>query len=319
MSTSGSTNFTETRNEIITNTLSLLGVIAAGETVKDADITLCSSLLNQMVKGWGAQGIHLWTETEGTLYLTEGQSSYILAASGGVNCSDGSGTPVETTLSVAASSGATTITPTTTVGMSDNDYIGIELDDNTIQWTAINGTPASGVVTLDAALTGDASADNQVYTYTTNCSKPLSIQGVRLRNSARFDRTIQIIPRQTYDMIPQKSLAGDPTVLMYSSQVNNGVVYLWPTPDDVSSRVEFTYLRTIQDFDTSTDNPDLPQEWLECMVYNLAVRAAPAYGISLASATGNPDILIMANRFLEELKAWDCEQPSVQIIPGYRY
>jgi hypothetical protein len=321
MTTSGTFNFTETRDQIITNALSLLGVVAAGEPVNTNDITLCASLLNQMVKGWMAQGVHLWTEEEGTLFLINGQNQYILSSSGGTQASDGSGTPVETTLATSAASSATTITPTTTVGMSSGDNIGIQLNNNTIQWTTINGAPANGVVTLTAALTSAAASGNQVFTYTTVCPKPLSIHGARLRNSNGFDRTVKIEPRQVYDMIPQKSLTGSPIILMYSPQLSNGIVYLWPTPNDVSSRIEFTYLRTIQDFDASSDNPDLPQEWLECLAYNLAVRAAPAYGINLASGGigGNPDILRMAAEFLDELKAWDCEQPYTKIIPGYRF
>lgn len=320
MSTSNSTDFNETRNEIITNSLSLLGVVAAGETVQTADITLCSSLLNQMVKAWMAQGIHLWTEEEGTLYLVNGQCQYNLGGSSASFASDGSGTPVETSLSVAGLLGDTIITPETTSGMTSGDTIGIQLDSNVIQWTTISGTP-SGTVTLINPLISAAAINNQVYTYTTVCPRVLSIQGARLRNSSGFDKTIKIIPRQTYDMIPQKFLPGTPIVLCYSPQVNSGIVYLWQTPNDVSQRVEFTYLRTIQDFDVAGDNPDFPQEWLECLVYNLAVRAAPAYGINLSSGgvTGNPDILRQAAQYLDDLKAWDSEQPWFSLVPGYRY
>lgn len=320
-----STTFNETATQIVTNSLSLLGVIAAGEAVTANDYTLCLSFLNQMVKAWMAQGIHLWTEEVGTLYLVNGQAQYNLyatdASGTNANCSDGTGTPVETSLSSNASSGATTITPTTTVGMSSGDNIGIQLNNNTIQWTTINGTPTSTTVTLTNALTSAASSSNQVYTYTTQCPRPLSIQSARLRNNAGFDRTIKVEPREVYNRIPQKALPGDPIILTYSPQLTYGIVYIWQTPNDVSKRIEFTYLAQITDFDNPTDTADFPQEWIECLVFNLAVRIAPSYGINLSSGgyLGNPDILAQAKQYLDDLKAWDSEQPYVSIVPPYRF
>lgn len=321
--TSGTITFNETRDTLITNALQLLGVVASGETANANDITFCASILNQMVKAWQAQGIHLWTEEEGTLFLTNATTSYNLAAGGsGVKASDGTGTPVETSLSVAALANATTITCKTVTGMSNSDNIGIQLDNNTLFWTTISSINTSTlVVTLTAGITSAASSGNQVYTYTTQMARPLSIQDARLRDKNGFDRPILIKPRHDYFIIPQKTLAGTPTVLYYSPQLSVGTVYLWPTPNDVSQRIEFTYLRTIQDFDNSSDNPDLPQEWIEAIVYNLAVRIAPAYGFNLTTQgiTGNPDLVRMASQFLEDMKAWDAEQPFVSIVPNYRY
>lgn len=311
MTTSGISTFNETRDQIITNALTLLGVVAAGETPPSADITLCASLLNQMVKAWGAQGIHLWTEETGTLYLVRGQASYNLP---GANAGDGSGTPVETTLSADGS--GSSITVTTTVGMASGDNIGVVLDNGTIFWTTINGTPSSTTVTLTTGLSSAASSGNNVFTYTTALGRPLSIQAAVYRNAAGFDTSIDIRPRQDYLRITQKTLPGIPNIIYYSPQMSTGVAYLWPAPSDVSGRIVFTYLRTIQDFNASGDTPDFPQEWLECLVFNLAVRAAPAYGINLSSGgiAGNPDILRQASTYLEELKAWDCEQPFIQIV-----
>lgn len=320
MSTSGSTNFTLTRNELISNALQLLGILASGETAQTNDITFCSSVLNAMVKAWMAQGIHLWTEEEGTIYFVENQATYNLP---GANGSDGSGTPVETTLSVTAAAAASTITCTTVTGMSSGDVIGIELDDNTIQWTTINGAPNTTtlIVTLTTPLTGQATLSNNVYTYTTALPRPISINSVRCRDSNNFDRYVKILPREDYMRIPQKSLSGQPIIIYYTPQLTTGVLYVWPTPSQVSQRLKITYLRTIQDLDAAGDNFDFPQEWLECLTYNLAVRVAPSYGINLASGgiQGNPDILRQANQYLEDLKAWDAEQPYISIVPNYRY
>jgi len=121
--------------------------------------------------------------------------------------------------------------------------------------------------------------------------------------------------------IPQKTLTGDPIILYYSPQISTGQVFIWPTPSDVNKRIEVTYLRQIQDFASSADNADFPQEWLETITYNLAVRIAPAYGLNLSSGgiSGNPNLLMMAAQSLEDMKAWDSEQPYVQIVPSSQY
>jgi len=158
LATSGTITFNETRDTIISNALSLLGVVAAGETVTTNDTTLCASILNAMMKAWMAQGIHLWTEEEGTIYFVNGQAQYNIQASSGANASDGTGTPVETTLSANAS--GSSITVTTITGMSSGDNIGIQLNNNTIQWTTINGAPSGSTVTLTTPLTSEANSGN---------------------------------------------------------------------------------------------------------------------------------------------------------------
>lgn len=327
MATSGSTDFTETRDQIITNALSLLGVVAANETVQTADITYCSSMLNSMVKSWIGMGIHLFTEEEGTLFFVNGQYQYQLQAGDTTHASSGTNT-VETTLSTAVSSGTSIVLNLPTINggtIADDDIIGIELNDNTIQWTVVSGTPVTTsstiTVTLDDAITGAASASNQVFSYTQQCPRVLSIQTARVRDENSFDRRIKVIPRADYMLIPQKTLSGTPVILYYSPQLSEGTVYLWPAPNDVGQRLEFTYLRTIEDFDSAGDTPDFPQEWIEAIVYNLAVRVAPAYGVALSSGgiNGNTDLLRQAAQYLEDMKAWDAEQPYISIVPGYRF
>ena len=79
-----------------------------------------------------------------------------------------------TTLSVAASKNATTVTLTSTTGLADGDALGIELDNGDCHWTYSDGDPAAGVVTLGSYLFGAAASGNTVYlpsvnseTYTT--------------------------------------------------------------------------------------------------------------------------------------------------------
>ena len=70
----------------------------------------------------------------------------------------------ETTLTADAAKGALTITVASVTDISDNDPVGIVLDDGTAFWTSANGEPAVLVVTIADELRGAASSGNTVYT-----------------------------------------------------------------------------------------------------------------------------------------------------------
>lgn len=309
MATSNSTNYNCTRDEIISEALSDIGVLGEGETASANAITFCSGKLNKMIKAWEAKGIHLWTTTEGTLYLREGVNTYTLITSTGDKGS--ASISVETTLDGDAS--GSTITVTDSTGMAISDNIGIELDDGTRQWTTITNI-ASNVITLNTSLTGAASDLNTVFTYTTQIEKPLAIlDSPRLRNRSGIDRPMFKVGRNEYMQMPNKTTAATPTMIYPDIQRDSAVIYVWPTPNDVSERIKLTYVRPIQDFDASGDNPDLPQEWLDAVTKNLGVAIAPAYGISLAKK--NPEYLQAAQEALIDLQLWDSENSSIYIVP----
>lgn len=294
-----------------------MGVVASGETASATDITYCALMLNAMLKAWQGQGIHLWTEEEGTLYLVYGQAQYSIP---GAHAGDGSGTPVETTISTSGAALSSSVVVVNAVGMTIGDTIGISQDNNVMTWGTISNI-SGNTVTFSPALTYAASNGNLVATYTTACPRPLSIQDVRLRDNNNFDRPMQIKPRVDYQRIPEKFTIGNPIILFYSPQLTAGVVSVWPTPTTTNQRIKFTYLRSINDLNTGSDLVDFPQEWLETITFNLSVRVAPAYGINLNAGgyTGNPSLVSQAAQYLEELKAWDSEQPYMQFVPNYRY
>ncbi len=234
MATSGSTDYNQTRNEIISDSLQLLGVLGSGETATANDITLCSNFLNKMIKSWQGQGIHLWKESEGTITIVADQYQYTLNSS---------------------------------------NY------------------PTIG--------------------------RPLNITSCRYHYSDGLERKMKKFGRSQYNELPNKSTSeGASTIFYYSPQLTSGELYVWPVPQETADSIIISYVKSIEDFDAAGDNPDFPQEWLECITYNLAVRVAPAFGITLSRV--NPDIIQIAQTTLAELNAWDSEEGSIHITPNYR-
>lgn len=312
MTTSNSTNYTQTRNEIIADSLVLLGVYSQGDTIDARDYTFCSNILNKMVKAWEGRGIHLWTCQEGVIFLTADYQKYLVTNSGSDIAGDD---PVFTTLTEDGS--GTTLTVDSIVGMNISDNIGIKLDANTIQWTTISALPTSTTITIAASLTSSASSGNNVFVFTNRIDRPLEITSARFRNAGGYERPIPVKGRDDYMRIPNKDAPGKANQCFYSPKVASASFYIWPVADDVGDCVRISYLRRIHDFDNSTDTPDLPQEWLEAITYNLSVRIAPSYGISTEKL--NPDITLIAQQSLGEMELWDSEQGSLNIVPNYRY
>jgi len=313
MATSGSIDFSLNRNEIIKEAMDLIGVLSIGENPTDAEVATCSRSLNMMLKTWTTSGIHLWTQETGTLWLVEGQAKYLLGS--GATSANWTTSYTETTLSADEAAAQTTLSVTTSAGMTAADIIGIVLDDDSIQWTTIDSVPNSTSVVVDDALTGVAAEDNVVYWYTTRAERPIKIVNIYRRDTSGNDIPLSPpIARDTYEALPDKDLQGTPNSYYYDPQITQGGLYVWPTADDDKNHILFVvFQRTIEDMDASTDDFDLPQEWAETISYNLAVRIAPKFDAPLRADTKET-----AKELKEELETWDSEPVSIFFQPDLR-
>jgi hypothetical protein len=313
MSTSNSTSFNQTASQIIADSLTLLGVYGQGDTVSSADIAFCMNILNKMVKNWEGQGIHLWTANEAAIFLTVGQQSYKTASTdtdiGGVD-------PIFNYLTVNAS--GNTLTVPSTAGVLIGDFIGIQLSTNVLQWTTVATIPDVNTITTAANLTAPALAGASVFSFTTRLDRPLQIINARFwAQGGGFERPVEMQGRTQYMYLPNKMQTGKCVAAFYAPKVSESYFYTWPTADSCGDCIRISYVRRIQDFAATSDNPDLPQEWLECITYNLAVRVASAYGI--ATAKLNPDISQIAAQSLAEMSMYDSEPGSLHIVPNYNF
>lgn len=143
-------------------------------------------------------------------------------------------------------------------------------------------------------------------------SRPLSILSMRRRVSG-IDTPLQAWSRQLYFEQPNKATEAPPTAFYYDPGRSQGTLYLWPTPDATSTTLHFTYKRSIEDFDTLTNEPDFPTEWLACLKYNLAVEIAPEYGRDPSQL-----VLARAGEYRARLIAFDQEEASVYFEPDLR-
>ncbi len=85
MATSGSTDFSVSRDDIIKRALRILGVLAQGETPKTDQTTEAAVALNGLVKAWEADGMPLWAIKSFSVPLTSGISTYQIGVGKTVN------------------------------------------------------------------------------------------------------------------------------------------------------------------------------------------------------------------------------------------
>lgn len=309
MTTSGTSSFNVFRDDIIVAAYRKIGAIRATQTPNAKMITDGAQALNALVKHWQAKGLHVWTETEATLFPQAGQIRY--AVSDAASSDHVTQSYVATTLFADAASGASTIVVSSASGISAGDHIGIVLDNGAVHWTTVNGAPAGTTITLTAVLTDSAAAGRFVYAYTTRIVRPLKIVDARWQDAATGIESpvIEMISRIDYQRLPTKLQAGTTVSAFYDPQLTTGYLNLWHVPNPFEGFVNFTWWRPIMDFNAAGDSPDLPQEWIRTMIWNLAAEMAPEFDVP---AQKYQMVTQMAAETLDDIEGWDREAENVR-------
>lgn len=301
MAVSGSKNFTVTRTDIIGAALRKVGAYDSGDAIAPSDSDDCNLALNLMVKEWSARGIDVpWRETV-TLFLQPDTQSYTIGPSG----DHATASYRETTLSSAASSGATTISLTSTSGMANSDYIGIKLDSGSIHWTTISNVATT---TIASGLASAAASGNAVYSYTTKANRPQKVVYAHRRDSNNQDTPVELIGEIAYRGLSQKGADGPVNQAYYQPTLTNGTLYVWPANDGGDDKLILICQPLVDDFDAANNNPQFPIEWANAIVWNLAVEIAPEYGLSVRERL---KLEATARDKLETVLDYDVENASV--------
>ena len=278
MSTSGSIDFSVSRDTLIKAAMQHIGYIGEGDTPSSTQYTEGAFLLNLITKARMPDGMPLWALKTGYVLPTTGVSSVSLGASDNAVSSY-----TDTTTSAAASSGASTISVTSATGFSNGYAIGIELEDGTMQWTTINGAPSGTTITLTATLTDDVASGAQVYAYSTanRIVRPLRVVDAYIYNVVDDTRhPITVVSYDDYNRLGNPAATGVPNQVYYDPQVGTGVLYINPRFLSGDNIIQIRYHRPYEDFDASADEPDFPQEWYLPLMLELAALLGPKAGVT---------------------------------------
>jgi len=285
MPTSGVFTLTKTLNELVTEALDLIQATGDGESLHGDTLGRAKNPLNRMIKELSTQGIHLWSYTEGTLFLDVGKEKYDFQLSD----THIANTWFETTTTADTTAGATTILVTSATNIQATDPIGIIQNDNNLFWTTVKEVSGLSIILDDAitlaTLSGAFVRNYRVGKKTSPALIPVSrVLNVRRQESTDYEIPIVFESRQDYFNLPNKTQSGTPIQAYYDRQdiagETSGVMYLWNSPVSSVPIINFTYERKLQILIDSDDTIDIPDYALDYFVYNYAVKLIPIFGTS---------------------------------------
>lgn len=285
MATSGSINFSVSRDDLILAAYQHVGMLGEGDTPSSSQMTEAALLLNMIVKARIADGMPAWALKRGYILPFTGASSISLGGSVQAVTSY-----VSTTTTAATAAAGTTLTLTSVTGISDTYNIGIWCTDNTIQWTTVSGAPSGLTVTLATGLTVGCASGARIFVYQSanRIVKPWRIIQVNVENVlSEASRPITAISSQEYYDLGNRTTASTPNQYMVDVQLSTTDFYIYPRMATTDEIFSITYHRPFEDFDASTDTPDFPQEWYLALMMELAVLLGPKAGLSIEERNSN--------------------------------
>lgn len=288
MATSGVYTYSVTANDIITSSFEDIGVIASGQTPDAADVTVALRTLNLLAKQWQGTsdkfpGLKIWTRKRVAMFFASSQILYSIGPSS--NDSRAAVRPVVTTLGATKNASATSVTVTSTTGMTAADQIGFVCSDGTLQWTTISSVDSSTGLTLPANSVGAAASGAVVFTYTSKAQRFVEIESALLRDWTNPLQPIDIpiaifIDVQQYEAITQKYANGDPTAILVEPFTLNTVVNTNFQPINFYKTLWLTVLYPAEDYSSTSNDIAFPQEYYAALEWELAKRLAPKFGRS---------------------------------------
>jgi hypothetical protein len=133
-------------------------------------------------------------------------------------------------------------------------------------------------------------------------TRPNQVLGVFIRDAGGTDYPVDIIAEGRYRTISSKATLSRPEYLFYHPLYPLGYIYLFPTPD-VAETMHLESLKPFTEtssFGTVNDTIAFPPNYEEALIYNLAIRLAPEYGVqmspeAIATAKESYDAMINLN------------------------
>jgi hypothetical protein len=151
--------------------------------------------------------------------------------------------------------------------------------------------------------------------------KPLkAVQGFYRNNqlTPAIDTPVLMLSKQEYLVLGSKYTTGVTNSFFYDPKATYGILNLYLTPDLYSqTNLEFHMVAQmpLNDNINTTDVPDFPNEWFNCIVWNLADQLALEY---LVPHGTRQEIALRAKTYREEMTNFDVEASSSYFQPDYR-
>lgn len=177
------------------------------------------------------------------------------------------------------------------------------------------GMPLWVMSEYDLTLT---SASTYTFSAATNIPAPLKVtQAILIDSEGVTSTPLNVRTHYDFNLLPITGTTGTPTNYWYEPLNQTGVLHVWPAPDtySIANRViRIVYQRPFHDMVSGTDTLDFPQWWTEAVIYGLAHRMSPEFGIPLQD---RQLIAKEAEYFLTEALSFGTEEGSLYLSPDW--
>jgi hypothetical protein len=133
-----------------------------------------------------------------------------------------------------------------------------------------------------------------------------------------IDTPVMILSKQEYNVLGSKFSTGTANSIFYDIKKLNGLLYVYLTPDsNAQTNLELHIIAQmpLDDITLATDFPDFPNEWMNCLMWNLADQLALEYGVPM---NARQEITLRAASYKAQLSDWDVEVSSTFFQPDFR-
>ena len=305
MATTGISNFSVTRDDVIKAALRGLTELGAGEVPSTEDYTNCSQAINMMLKDWQKKGAALWLYQELSLPLITGVQTYPIGPTAGslataacvITAAGTGGTTGTYTLGIADAGGGTGATGTYTIAGGSLTAITITAAGNSYV-TPVLSFPSGSLVAAAATATPVG----------LTATKPLRVLDAFVRDANDYDTSLIVISRTEFDILGAKDQTGIPNQLYVNPQLSAMQVSFYNSPVDSTRTAHLIVQRPIYDMSAAGDTFDLPQEWYRAIKWGLMDELALEYGVEEKNLQL---IMVKAEKYLTECFDFSVEEPSL--------
>lgn len=311
MTSSNITKFEQTRNEIVRAAYENCRVAIDGEELTAEQMQKGVRELKSLLKFWQSQGFHMWKLGEAWLFAQKGKAKYLLGKNGDL----ASGNVKENRLSDNAYDGYKYVLLDEKLPMPQvGDYIGLTLCKNNLFFSKVTDVDGN-VVHLSDYLPCCSHCGAKVFFFSELMDRPLKILQARRYLLGGNEIEMVNLENAEYYRLPQKEQQGTPTSWTYVQTLDDGTFYLWNTPCGNNCIIKFTYEQAFDLMVDSKDTPDVAQEWIEPLTWELAYRLSAYCGLDLNEREW---LKAQAKETLEQARIFDQETGGFQIVPDYR-
>lgn len=279
MSTSGTVGRTQISvTKLIEHAIRRCGLTAAPQTAETLEIA--KQNLFTMLLASANRGFYLWCLEKSFVGLTANQATYDTPV-GTVDVSDviySTPTRVTGIDTITTTSHSTELTESSTVvrvgfkfdTVSASDTVTLETSEDSILWTAVDSWTATdwqvGVwywKELDPTATGTY--------FRTSTVQTMALSELYLASAVR-DLPVSAFSRDVYSTLNDKYVTSSPSTNYLIEKKTLPTITLWPVPDGAYNHLTMWVHRQIQDVGALTNELEIPNRWLEAVIWQLAFR-----------------------------------------------